>query len=289
MDWGGWAVFGLVATAALTAVMMIAQLAGLTRLDIPLMLGTIVADDPDHARVAGFFMHLAMGQVFALFYAAAFAALDEATWWLGASFGLAHAIVALAVIVPLLPGVHPRMATAARRTGLDRGPRAARTLCSQLRDPDAAVRDGRAHRLRRRARPAADPVTERRVGIGDYGLIGDTRAAALVAPDGAIDWCCLPRFDDAPVFGRLVGGHEAGWFALGPATTDPPFERRYHGHTATLITTWRIGNAEVVLEDSMVAEVSGHLLPTTVLRRRLSCHGGDVTARELVPALRLPA
>jgi hypothetical protein len=117
MDWGGWAVFGLVATAGLTAVMMAAQLAGLTRLDIPLMLGTLVADDPDHARVAGFFMHLTMGQVFALFYAAAFDALDEATWWLGALVGLGHAAVALAVLVPLLPGFHPRMATA--RAGPD--------------------------------------------------------------------------------------------------------------------------------------------------------------------------
>ena len=35
MDWAGWALFGLVATAALTAVMIMAQLAGLTRLDLP--------------------------------------------------------------------------------------------------------------------------------------------------------------------------------------------------------------------------------------------------------------
>ena len=122
------------------------------------------------------------------------------------------------------------------------------------------------------------------VPIGDYGLIGDTRTAALVAPDGTIDWCCLPRFDDAPVFGQLVGGQEAGRFALGPVTQDPPVSRGYNGHTATLVTSWQVGSTEVVLEDSMVAEVSGSLLPTTVLRRRLSCRGGDVTARvQLVP------
>jgi hypothetical protein len=111
MDWSGWAIFGLVATTGLTAAMMAAQLAGLSRLDLPLMLGTIVTVDPDRARVAGFAIHLGIGQVFALFYAAGFAALNLATWWLGAVFGLFHAVVALTVLVPLLPGVHPRMAS----------------------------------------------------------------------------------------------------------------------------------------------------------------------------------
>jgi hypothetical protein len=58
MDWAGWALFGLIATAALTAVMIAAQMAGLTRLDLPLLLGTIVTEDPDRARVAGFVIHL---------------------------------------------------------------------------------------------------------------------------------------------------------------------------------------------------------------------------------------
>ena len=117
MDWVGWAVFGLVATTGLTAAMIFAQLAGQTRLDLPLMLGTITTEDPDRARVAGFVIHLAIGQVFALFYAAGFAALDRSDWWLGALFGLAHAAVALTVLVTLLPGVHPRMAS--ERAGPD--------------------------------------------------------------------------------------------------------------------------------------------------------------------------
>ena len=111
MDWAGWALFGLVATSALTAVMIAAQLAGLTRLDLPLVLGTIVTEDPDRARVAGFFIHLLVGQGFALGYAATFALLDRATWWLGMLLGALHVAVALTVLLPLLPGVHPRMAS----------------------------------------------------------------------------------------------------------------------------------------------------------------------------------
>jgi hypothetical protein len=90
---------------------MLAQLTGRTRLDLPLMLGTITTADPDRARVAGFVIHLAIGQCFALFYAAGFAALGRSDWWLGGLFGLGHAAIALTVLVPLLPGVHPRMAT----------------------------------------------------------------------------------------------------------------------------------------------------------------------------------
>jgi hypothetical protein len=119
MDWAGWAIFGLIATAALSALMIGAQLAGLTRLDLPLMLGTVAVADPDRARVAGFFIHLLNGQAFALGYAAVFAATDESSWWAGGLLGVLHGAVALLVIMPLLPGVHPRMAS--ERAGLSNG------------------------------------------------------------------------------------------------------------------------------------------------------------------------
>ncbi len=119
MDWTGWALFGLIATGALTAVMIGAQLAGFTRLDLPLMLGSIVVPDPDRARVAGFFIHLVNGQAFALGYAALFALTGQAAWWAGGLLGLLHAAVALLVIVPLLPGIHPHMAS--ERAGLSSG------------------------------------------------------------------------------------------------------------------------------------------------------------------------
>src|SRR6266540_6251430 len=50
-------------------------------------------------------IHLAVGQGFALGYAATFALLGIATWWLGALLGLLHVAVALTVLVPLLVGI----------------------------------------------------------------------------------------------------------------------------------------------------------------------------------------
>jgi hypothetical protein len=111
MDWAGWGLFGLLATTGLTALMIAAQLSGLSRLDLPLILGATVAADPDRARAAGFFIHLAAGQCFALGYAACFVVLDRATWWIGALLGLFHGVVALTVILPMIVGVHPRMAS----------------------------------------------------------------------------------------------------------------------------------------------------------------------------------
>ena len=114
--------------------------------------------------------------------------------------------------------------------------------------------------------------------IGDYGLLGDTRTAALVSSDGAVDWLCVPRFDGAPVFGRLVGGPAAGTFRVGPARAAAAVvQRRYRPHTATLETTWVAGR-RLTLTEAMVAEVAGRLLPSTLFVRRLSAEGGAVDA-----------
>jgi GH15 family glucan-1,4-alpha-glucosidase len=118
----------------------------------------------------------------------------------------------------------------------------------------------------------------RTVPIGAYGLIGDTRSAALVAPDGAIDWCCLPRFDSAPVFGQLLDDR-AGTFSITPVGVHAADERSYRRFTATLDTRWRVGTADVVLTDTMVGEVGGRLLPSTLLVRQVRAHGGRASIR----------
>lgn len=114
--------------------------------------------------------------------------------------------------------------------------------------------------------------------LADYGLLGDTRTAALVSADGSIDWLCAPTFDGEPVFGALLGGPEAGTFRVGPASPAPPLVRRYRAHTATLETVWATDGGTLSLTEAMVAEVSGSLLPTTLLIRRLSAEGAPVKA-----------
>ena len=130
-------------------------------------------------------------------------------------------------------------------------------------------------------------ISKRSIPIGDYGLVGDTRTAALVAPDGSIDWMCLPRFDSPPVFGRLVGGEEGGCFAIAPDEPATVIGRRYRGDTATLETVWQVDGGRVVLADSMVADVTNRMLPDSMLVRRVSVHGRPIRISiEITPRFR---
>ncbi len=111
MDWTGWAIFGFVGTIVLTGVMVFAQLIGWTRIDMPMMLGTMFTAKVERARVLGIVAHLTAGQVFALMYAVAFWKLGRSGPLLGGLFGLLHGLAALTLIVPFLPAIHPRMAS----------------------------------------------------------------------------------------------------------------------------------------------------------------------------------
>lgn len=109
--WGALA-GGFVGTLVLTTALSAASEFGLTRMDLPFLLGTIVSSDRRRAKLLGYAMHFAMGLLFAMVYLAVFAAIGQSSWALGALFGLLHGIFAgTAVVTVLLPSIHPRMGT----------------------------------------------------------------------------------------------------------------------------------------------------------------------------------
>lgn len=99
-------------TLVLTTALRTAGELGLTRMDLPFLLGTIVSTDRTRAKALGYAMHFVAGQVFALVYFGIFTAIGHRSWWLGAVFGLAHGLLAgIALVNVLLPVIHPRMGT----------------------------------------------------------------------------------------------------------------------------------------------------------------------------------
>jgi hypothetical protein len=103
--------WGFAATLVLTMLLAGSQGLGLTRMNVPYLLGSIVTPRRDRAKVYGFVMHVLVGWMFALPYLAAFHLLHRATWWLGAAIGLVHGSFVLIAGLPVLPGLHPRMAS----------------------------------------------------------------------------------------------------------------------------------------------------------------------------------
>jgi hypothetical protein len=103
---------GLVGTLVLTTVLRAASEFGLTRMDLPFLLGTAVTADRVRAKAAGYTLHFVFGLLFALAYYAVFLVIDEAGVLLGGLLGLVHALFAATALVNvLLPVVHPRMGT----------------------------------------------------------------------------------------------------------------------------------------------------------------------------------
>jgi hypothetical protein len=109
--WGA-AAGGFVGTLVLTTTLRAGSELGLTRIDLPFLLGTAFTADRTHAKALGYLLHFLAGQVFAFIYFALFSAIDTSGFALGALFGLLHGLFAgTALVNVLLPVVHPRMGT----------------------------------------------------------------------------------------------------------------------------------------------------------------------------------
>jgi alpha,alpha-trehalase len=124
--------------------------------------------------------------------------------------------------------------------------------------------------------------------IEDYAFLSDCHTGALVAPDGAVGWLCVPRFDAPSVFGTLLD-RQAGYFRLGPFGINVPNTRAYEPGTNVLTTTWNTPGGWVVVRDALTMgprrgedEVTPHTRPPAdddadhVLVRVAECIDGEV-------------
>ena len=125
MNVDGWLVWGFGSTIVLTTVLAGSQGLGLTRMNIPYLLGTMVTPNRDRAKIYGVLLHLVNGWIFSFVYVAAFHAANRYGAGFGAVIGFVHAAFVLVVGLPVLPGMHRRMASEIR------GP----TVVKQLEPP----------------------------------------------------------------------------------------------------------------------------------------------------------
>ncbi len=110
MNWGSAVFWGFCATVILTTFLSAGRGLGLTRMDIPFMLGAMLTANRTKAKVLGFIIHLLNGWVFALIYIFAFVKSGITNWWFGAVIGLVHSLFVLTMGMNVLPYLHPRMA-----------------------------------------------------------------------------------------------------------------------------------------------------------------------------------
>jgi GH15 family glucan-1,4-alpha-glucosidase len=86
--------------------------------------------------------------------------------------------------------------------------------------------------------------------IADYAFLSNCHTGALVAPDGAIDWLCVPRFDSPSVFGMLLD-RQGGSFRFAPFGINAPSARMYEPGTNVLVTTWKTPTGWVLIRDAL--------------------------------------
>jgi alpha,alpha-trehalase len=93
--------------------------------------------------------------------------------------------------------------------------------------------------------------------IADYAFLSDCHTGALLAPDGSIDWLCVPKFDAPSAFGSLLD-REAGLFRFGPFGITVPSDRHYEPGTNVLVTTWKTPTGWVEVRDALTMGPTTH-------------------------------
>jgi alpha,alpha-trehalase len=132
------------------------------------------------------------------------------------------------------------------------------------------------------ARPSPFPP------IADYGFLSDCHTGALVAPDGSVEWLCVPRFDAPSIFGALLD-RDSGTWRFAPFGINVPTARTYEPGSNVIVTTWKTPSGWIVVRDALVIgptqgrdTITPHTRPPAdddgrhVFVRTAECLGGTV-------------
>lgn len=103
--------WGLIATVAMTSILEASRGLGLSRMSLPFLVGSFFLGSRRYALIVGFLLYTIGGWLFAFLYFFLFASVGIYTWWFGALAGFLHGIFLLVSALPLLPFIHPRMAS----------------------------------------------------------------------------------------------------------------------------------------------------------------------------------
>lgn len=101
-------VAGLAGTIVMTLMVAAGKAMGMTKMDMPLMLGGMFTDDVDRASAIGQVIHFMNGAIFGIVYGALLAASDGGVG-IAVLIGLVHGVIAI-VVMPMMGAMHPRVA-----------------------------------------------------------------------------------------------------------------------------------------------------------------------------------
>ncbi|WP_009477791.1 trehalase-like domain-containing protein [Rhodococcus sp. JVH1] len=124
--------------------------------------------------------------------------------------------------------------------------------------------------------------------IADYAFLSNCHTGALIAPDGSVDWLCVPRFDSPSVFGSLLD-RGAGMFRIGPFGLNVPASRQYEPGSNTISAVWNTPTGWVTVRSALTMgpsrgedTVTPHTRPPAdedaahMLVRTVTCLDGSV-------------
>ncbi len=118
--------------------------------------------------------------------------------------------------------------------------------------------------------------------IGDYGIIGDCRSAALISRQGSLDWLCWPWFDSHSIFAAILDTEKGGFWRIAP-NREYRSTRRYLPGTNVIETEFLTPSGVLRLTDCMPVYAESYeranAVPDREVLRKIECVYGEVDLR----------